>query len=58
MFNERGLARRGLPSSPGTPAQAALEPEGWSWHWCGEAGRDGLAAGQAAHLIQTQLELI
>lgn len=52
---KQGLARRGSPPSA-TPVQAAPEPEGWSWHWSREAGR--LDAGQAAHLIQTQLELI
>jgi len=46
----------GAPLLAGTPAQPALEPEGWGWHPSGEAG--GLDAGQAAHLIQTQLELI
>lgn len=49
------LAQQGSPP-PGTPAQPVLEPQGWSWHWSREAGR--LDVGQAAHLIQTQLELI
>lgn len=54
-LSQAALAWRGL-LLPGAEQRAAAEPRAWSWHGRGEAG--GLAAGQAVHLIQTQLELI